>query len=234
MFKCIEDKGVGSSGYNRIKRYFDKIGYGMVFDWFYLRNEGKNNPYHNNTHTFNVVELIKRYCDSVGMSQDLTKCYLIAALFHDFNHSGGNADDDENINRACKGLTAMMCETKITSLLNKDVFMPSGLRALVYDLIYFTRYPYKKCINSAIRVLREADILSYEHTKWKKYVFHGLCEELGVDKSKRNENIEKLLSFHKKLLEDEIKTPFFKGFMNKNYKSFEKEVVKTIKNTKID
>ena len=231
MIKCIEDKGVNSSGYNKIRRYFVEIGYAEVFDWFYSHNIGKANGYHNNTHTFNVVELVKQYCDSKNMGESRMRVHLVAALFHDFCHSGGKLEDSENISIALNGLRKMMEEVGLTMPLTFKFMLPLD-RVYAFYLIDSTKYPYKG-LNidkfAHLRVIREADILSYEHKKWKKYVYEGLCSELGLKKEEKQENLNKLLDFHKDLLEKEVKLDFFKKLKDKHYPSFEKDVFKELK-----
>lgn len=238
MLECVEDKGIDSQGYLKIREYFKEIGMESAFDYFYEHNDGRNNPYHNNTHTFNVVELIKQYCDSEKLSKNMRKSLLIAALFHDFNHSGGKFDDDANIKIALKGLIKMFDETRLWGRGNIFI-LPTFNRVIINTMIHFTRYPYKdshydknKKITVFVRALREADILSYEHDKWEKYVYNGLCKELGSDKTKRSENLKRMLDFHKKLLDDEIKIDFFKKLKDEHYPSFEKDVNDEINKSK--
>ena len=74
---------------------------------------------------------------------DNCKTLLIAALYHDFNHSGGKLTDDKNIELALE---------EVSKLTDCDV-------QLVSNLIKITQYPYiEENINYLQAMLRDADL----------------------------------------------------------------------------
>ena len=234
MFEPIIDKGKDSRGYNHIKGIFDSIKLPDMFDYFYENNKGKNNPYHNNTHTFNVVELVNQYCIANDINDTLKMCYLVAALFHDFNHSGGKKTDKENVKLAYIGFWDAWQINRRNSFKTENTRILPMYADLIIRLINSTEFPYKSIEDNnstrlykaeALRVLREADILSYEHTEWEKYVYEGLMKENDKDANLHKDRwLIHMLDFHKKLLDSEIKTPFFIQFKEEHFPSFEKSV----------
>ena len=204
-----------------ISAIFEEIGHKFLFDWFITNNKGQDNPYHNNIHAFCVVNLVNLYCLAEKLPQNERICLLIAALFHDFNHSGGILSDRLNV------LIAMMrlkFAVRINNL-GKGNKITDYERDYILQLISSTEYPYKPIHNQFLRVLREADILSYEHENWHEHVFKGICEEKGLDISDNEEELlNRLLEFHEKLIDEEIKLPFFKEFVDKNLKEFENDL----------
>lgn len=234
MFKVIIDKGADSEGYKYIRSIFEEIGLADMFDWFYTHNEGRDNPYHNNTHTFCVVELIRQYCDSVGadINDSGRRQFLVAALFHDFNHSGGKEIDSVNIKRANEGFFAAWQENR-RNLLNKEITRILPFEAyIISSLIRSTEYPYDdwdiKNESNLIKfgkALRQADILSYEHDAWHEYVFEGLLKELGDNAPKdKNEALIRMLDFHKVLVDKYVKDEFFVEFAKEHFPLFEENV----------
>lgn len=212
MLKSIIDGGVNSDGYNHIKNIFKEIGLVDMFDYFYENNIGRSNPYHNNTHTFIVVDLVNQYCFREHIGGQLKVCLLVAALYHDFMHSGGKWKDEDNIKVAFNELWQGWLKVNRGYLADttKTRILPLHMET-IRQLIYHTKYPYEPSVNDFFRIVREADILSYEHEQWREYVFQGLCKELGKDyESDKKELLNNLLNFHKKLVEEEIQLPFLK------------------------
>lgn len=206
---------------DEISHIFGEIDALNFFYYFLYANKGKENPYHNNIHTMNVIKLLNEYCISEKIPQHERKCLLISALFHDFNHSGGKLSDKENVDEAIKGFNKAV--DVINGIFDKKISIFQ--RAYIMQFIRGTEYPYKPIENNFFRVLREADILSYEHDEWFKCVFQGICKENGLNwEENTSEKLEKLLDFHKNLVSQEIKTPFFVEFMKQHLNSFEEAI----------
>lgn len=68
---------------------------------YLLENNISNNPYHNNEHIINVfnncIFLFDMYKDQYKLTIYDKLNLGMAALFHDFGHSGGKLTDKENI-----------------------------------------------------------------------------------------------------------------------------------------
>ena len=75
---------------------------------YILENNIVENDYHNNEHMINVfnnaMTLFEHYKDEYELSLYDKLILGLAALFHDFNHSGGRLKDSENIELALVSL----------------------------------------------------------------------------------------------------------------------------------
>lgn len=236
MLKTIIDNGVNSDGYKYIRVIFEEVGLAHMFDYFYKNNSGRDNSYHNNTHTFVVVDLVNSYCFREHIGGQLRNVLLIAALYHDFCHSGGKAENDaENISVAFKGLWEGWLKVDRGDLKNRDKtrILPLHMET-IRQLIEYTEYPYKDCPNDLFRAIREADILSYEHEEWYKYVFEGLCAEcnINIEEKGKDKALLELLEFHSNLLNKEIQTPFFKDIAKVHSEDFCNAIERLIADSK--
>jgi hypothetical protein len=129
-------------------------------------------PYHNFRHIFHVVWLCYQACLFYKCKLDprQMRILLIAALFHDFDHSGLLGDDDINIMRAVRGLKRHLLE-------EDKPHLPD-----IIELIETTEYPYKK--NSAqlgllAQIIRDADLTQALNVAWVQQVIFGLASELN-------------------------------------------------------
>ncbi len=116
-----------------------------------LNSTSNYNPYHGFNHVFTVFLFVARHIHLLESGKE--KELLLAALFHDYNHSGGKfKDDTSNIYLAADGLTKF-------HELDSEGFDLS----FAVDLIFATRYPYNipdEKLTEEGHLLRDAD-LSY-------------------------------------------------------------------------
>lgn len=150
------------------------------------------NPYHNQTHILQVVYWAAAcyFNESSGRDSLLPECelreaeearqfdietLLIAAAFHDHNHSGGKLTDDLNIKRALKFVeTNLLYHGKtdaIFSLISCTEFVNGK----------FTREPY----DLLSRCLRDADLMAiYSHEG--RELLLGLHSEMNLQDLNRH------------------------------------------------
>ncbi len=131
------------------------------------------NPYHNLDHTLFVTELCYDACEFYRdrLTPREMRNLLIAALFHDFDHSGRAGRDDLEVTRAVRGLR--------THLLEEDVI---HARAIA-ELIHSTEYPHRiKSVNLDLcqKILRDADSCQALEGPWLQQVVLGLAKEMGI------------------------------------------------------
>jgi len=137
----------------------------------YISKHNKtDNAYHNNKHMIdvfnNAMTLFNEYKDNLTLDD---KLHLgIAALFHDFNHSGGKLKDSENIELALIAL--------------KDYLDATGKSALYNDvkhIIIATEFPHND-INPDIlqKIIRDADTMGGITGDWMSVV-KSLATELN-------------------------------------------------------
>jgi hypothetical protein len=157
-----------------LKRYTDILTkYGLEAEFNYIRKYNKSNklPYHNLGHALQVMYAVEKIFWTIHSKSDanLIKCrnMLIAALFHDFNHSGGKHSDDVNINRAIDGLEEF---SKYTG---------SDICVEIYSYIEATQFPYVNVLNIDkiyIDIMRDADLTQLTVPEYEKYAL-GLIDE---------------------------------------------------------
>lgn len=114
-----------------------------------------HNPYHNLEHTINVFQnvwcLTKHKYESQNKLFDtntlVNNCYLtlVAALFHDFNHTGGKENDYKNIQLATEYFKKVTQETELDT-------------QKIIDIINMTKFPYNDKRNEFNEIIRGADL----------------------------------------------------------------------------
>lgn len=146
-----------------LKHYFRTIFYSA---------ENLNNPYHNFRHMNHVLYLCYRaaeyYFPKKTLSQRDVRNLLIAALFHDFNHTGKSGPDSENISRAIAGLCMNILPEDKNWLVD------------IIEIIQATEYPHKtndKDINLCCQIIRDADKSQSFSIAWIQQVIFGLSHE---------------------------------------------------------
>jgi hypothetical protein len=131
------------------------------------------NPYHNFRHMFHVLWLCHEACKFYRdrLSPRPMRILLIAALFHDFDHSGKAGNDDLNIERSVRGL-----ETYITEA-------DRPLIEEIAKLIKATQYPYvveADTLELSGLILRDADVSQCLSVAWIQQCVFGFAEEWNV------------------------------------------------------
>lgn len=140
-------------------------------------------PYHNFHHMFYVLfrchDAVRYYEDEYkkfNSIQHLIAHYqkrslLIAAMFHDFNHSGLFGDDDLNIERAKRGLRRHVSDVDID-------FLPE-----IEEYIDATQFPHKKVEHEdslPVQIIRDADMMQCLEPSWIQQNIFGLSKEWGM------------------------------------------------------
>jgi len=146
-------------------------------------------PYHNFRHIFHVVWLCYQACIFyIGtLTPREMRNLLIAALFHDFDHSGMIGNDDLNIERAVRGFKRY--------IMKED----QGHVEEIISLIRATEYPYKVSSESLTllsQIIRDADMSQALSEAWIQQVIFGLASEWN---KKPIEVLEMESIFHKNL-----------------------------------
>lgn len=160
-----------------------------------------NLPYHNIKHTFDVF--INSY--KIGTYENLNEKEIaelgVSALFHDYNHSGGELTDDDNIKNAILGVEQFFT-------LNKNYSTQYNIENII-DTIKITRFPYlQDPQNISQKIIRDADLLQTFEDDWIKMVLFGLRKEMKL-------SMKEMLGIQTKFLEN-IK--FNTDYANEVYK----------------
>jgi len=142
----------------------------------YLENLLKNSssnfvPYHNFYHTMCMVENCEDIATSLGLTGFEKRALVIAAIFHDFNHSGGKLKDKENVQNAINAFLSM-------SLEDQDV------SDLVVEIIKATEYPYvipEEEFTIYQQIIRDADLMQTFEKNYLQQNWLGLTQEMNLD-----------------------------------------------------
>ncbi len=153
---------------NDDRLYEGDLVYYLRVLWKYAPNLHK--PYHNLRHMLHVTWLCYRACkfyrDKLTPRQ--MRSLLIAAMFHDFDHTGTLGHDDLNIIRALRGLA------KHIDPADKDH------EAEIAQMIRGTQYPYVievEELDLCGQILRDADVSQAFSVAWVQQVVLGLASE---------------------------------------------------------
>lgn len=141
----------------------------------YIIKYNKNdNPYHNNEHMIEVFNnsmmLFNEYKIVYNLTEDDRLELGIAALFHDFNHSGGKLSDSQNIEIAINELLKFTKDNNI----NKHYYN-------IKEIILATKFPHEdiKLLNTQ-KIIRDADTMGGIIDGWEN-VIKSLSNEIGKD-----------------------------------------------------
>lgn len=177
---------------NEQRRYEGDLAH--YFRVVFQHAQNLRQPYHNFRHMTHVLWLCHDACGFYA--KELTprqmRTLLIAALFHDFDHSGLFGNDDLNIERAVRGLKK--------HLLPRDV----GEFAAMETLIRATQYPPTisgEDLSLAAQILCDADVSQAFSAAWIQQVIFGLSGEWGntpLDALRAQEPFLRKLKFHTK------------------------------------
>ena len=158
--------------YTQIK----KLELGLVYNYVIENNNAYMNPYHNNFHLEHVCLFSLKGCEYYKVEIPWKRMVATAALFHDFNHSGGkDKNDDDNILLAIKGFIDFNLEYNIFDEEEQKV---------ITNLIKCTRYPYTNDSDSLTlteNILRDSDILQGPFCQnYINGVVYGIAREAGI------------------------------------------------------
>ena len=138
-----------------------------ALSYLIANNMGNTNPYHSFEHIANVflncVEAVEYH--SIPEKEKIN--LLVAALFHDFNHSGGKYADNVNIENSLLGVQAWIKDRNDGDLEYEQI----------KSLIEITEFPYKvesNTLNLTQQILRDADMGSVFTDNWFQTIMLGL------------------------------------------------------------
>jgi len=144
---------------------------------YYLQvyfSEARNlcNGYHNFRHTCHILWLCHSACYFYRLEERMSKRdmrnLLIAAIFHDFNHTGVVGPDEKNISLALEAL--------------RKFILPEDEEYLeeITRILKGTEYPYKvptEKMDLLVQIIREADTSQCLTVAWIQQVVFGFSTE---------------------------------------------------------
>lgn len=181
---------------------FDCLKRGLRY--LIANNEANNAPYHNLNHALTIVKYASEGAESEGLSERETINLLLAAMFHDFNHSEGKSKDDVNIKNAKKGLREFV-ESEVIDGVDLEE---------MEKIIDATEYPYQiksGDLTLSQKILRDADLMQIFEDNWIHQNILGIALELGME-------FEKFLVAQRKFIEGaEFNSNWGKKMRDKNW-----------------
>lgn len=149
----------------------------------------RRNPYHNFRHTIHVFCQVYLGGKFEKLNKTNMRALLIAALFHDYGHSGKMGNDKAEIAKAIMALEE--------HILDEDRLKLPKIK----ELIRMTEWPhdYLGDESEAIKILRDADLSQVLDDVWWQQIIFGLSEEFGeteVNMLRKQINFLSGLSFH--------------------------------------
>ena len=134
-------------------------------------SKSANLPYHNIEHLLGVMTDVLEACHFYFFSFTETRTLLIAALFHDYNHTGVMGDDVINIKIAIDGITEHILESD-------KIWLPD-----IISYISATQFPHSSIEdteeNLPQNIIRDADVAYTLKDEWFNLVTNGLGAEMG-------------------------------------------------------
>lgn len=144
-----------------------------AFKYIVLNNEANYAPYHNINHLLTVTKYTYYALEFEDLlEQKEAKDLLLAAIFHDFNHSAGKKKDDENIKEAKKEVKKFIEKEKIDADLE-----------FINKILDATQYPYvieSDKLDEFQAIIRDADLTQVFESNWIYQNIFGLSKELNM------------------------------------------------------
>lgn len=144
-----------------------------LYDHFLSFNTALQAPYHNHYHAGCMIINCYEGAYHEGLSEAETRQLLIAAMFHDFDHTAGRQSDAVNVKLA--GMAVSM-------LPSMGLLSPEDSE-VVRSIIEITRYPFdQEPKTPQERIIRDADLMQlYENDGERvRDQYLGLMREVSV------------------------------------------------------
>lgn len=141
-----------------------------------LNNKSNLIPYHNFDHLLTVTKWCGRLAGMLNLPQFETKALLLAAIFHDFDHSGGKEEDSVNVEHAVEALR-YFCK------IHRE---RQDIEDFAVDCIRVTEFPFvREPQNVAQKIIRDADLLQSIEPNYEEVLVGGLRKELEIKFKRR-------------------------------------------------
>jgi hypothetical protein len=181
---------------------------------YILENNLVKNDYHNNEHMINVFNnammIFNHYKDEYKLTPYNKLNLGLAALFHDFNHSGGKLKDSENIELALVALKEFLDTTT----------EKSDLYSQIENIIIATEFPHLDIdLDILQKIIRDADTMGGVIDGWKSVVAN-LAREY-------NKSLEEFIPTQIKFLDSvKFNTDYCNGLLKNNKEKIIEELNK--------
>ena len=145
-----------------------------AFKYIIINSKSNSHPYHNLNHILTVL----KFCYQGAMEEGVTnekelRELLLAAIFHDVNHTAGKEKDDVNIENSKKIMKKFVESQEIDVDINA-----------MNEILDATQYPYvleSDKLNIRQSIIRDADLMQVYEYNWIHQNILGLSSEIGMD-----------------------------------------------------
>lgn len=176
------------------------IGIDIENHYYHVRSTNPANylPYHNWYHALCMVLNCYNAANYYNLPLASMRAVCVAALWHDYNHSGGKHNDTVNVANAIKHFRNY--HLGMWSAATRDL---DGDLSHVPSIIAVTEYPYV-CEPYGIeqRIIRDADLMQVLQPTWYEMCITGLGKEMSVKLGKEvteKEMVDGQLNFLKNI-----------------------------------
>lgn len=158
------------------------INLGNIIEYIETHNKSNNIPYHNLDHLIGVTMWSGRLAAIEGsLYHPETKALLLAAMFHDFNHSSGRNKDSWNIKQATDALEIYCKNNKISSSVMLEA----------YYCIKTTEFPFiRDPETDQENIIRDADLLYGLSIDYESIIVDGLRKEIEISSNSQIDRAE--------------------------------------------
>lgn len=197
IFLHLKKMRMMSMDHSAVAHLSERVKIKPFYDFVTTFNSANDAPYHNLYHT----RCVFLNCYEGGWyeqcSESEVKSLLVAALFHDFDHSAGKEVDEVNISRAVQGLESAQ---RLAAFSGQGLTQEEFQTAI--NIIKVTKYPWDQQPKNLVeRIMRDADLMQvYEEREIpliKQY--EGLFEEVAgrkITDEDRDSFAQKLQAFN--------------------------------------
>jgi hypothetical protein len=154
---------------NKICKTCERLNVLDAFEFVRGKNPSNHLPYHNWYHIICMVEKCVEGGNYHNLPYRSLRHLAVAALFHDFAHTGGKKEDTVNIDLAISGLYTL-------------AFIYGIDLSEVEHIIRITQYPYiAEPLSIEQKIIRDADLMqAFRPDTWKEMILTGLRQELII------------------------------------------------------
>lgn len=157
--------------------------------YFHVMDTNPNNlPYHNNYHLQQVIKFVLIGANYYKVSDSDRRMLAIAAIFHDYKHSGSGKNDDINIKIAIDSFIDFNLDIKKFG--DFSSYFSEEECDVIIGLIKATRYPYVIEAETLLqKIIRDSDILQGIFAKdYINSVTLAIAKENGIPQDKMLNN----------------------------------------------
>lgn len=151
--------------------YLQRYGWNSAHAYVSITNPSNKVPYHNFDHLLVVTKWCGRLANMLQLPENETRALLLAAIFHDYDHSAGKEEDYINVERA---VTALKHFCAVHRIDQETV-------DFAVDCVRVTEFPFiREPQNLAQQIIRDADLLQSIEPNYEDVLVGGLRKELEV------------------------------------------------------